>query len=181
VRFRSQRLLPNVHEKPRALGRAGALVAVGFAAAMTLPIATTIAAPSASAAGGCQTKLAMIKGNPVEISCGPASAKLRYKGKTYFFKSGTCRSLSSGGQKGGTLSLGKNTSENGNAGLVGLSIGFLGNGQRSATVTANQGKVYINDGAATATRFGSTGTIKGTNGGAAYTVSWNCGGAPSKG
>jgi hypothetical protein len=152
-------------------------VSLGVATTMTLPaIASTIAAPAAGAAGGCQTKLQLIKGNPVEISCGPASAKLHYKGKTYSFKSGTCRSS----RPGGTLSLGKNVDVKRNAGLVGLSIAFLGNGLNSATVTANQGKVYINDGGATSTKFGPTGTIKGTSGGAPYTVSWNCGGAPSK-
>jgi hypothetical protein len=156
------------------------LVAVGFGVAVTVPVATTIAAPAASAAGGCQTKLALDKGQPVEISCGPASAKLHFKGKTYSFKSGTCRSDNSGGQKGGTLSLGKNVDEKGNLGLVGMSIAFTGNGMDSAVVTANQKKDYINDGAATATKFGTRGTIKGTSSGAPYTVSWNCGGAPAK-
>jgi hypothetical protein len=149
---------------------------------MTVPLATTIAAPAASAAGGCNTKLAQIKGQPVEISCGPASAKLHFKGKTYSFKSGTCRSLNSGGQKGGDLTLGKNVDVKRNLGLVGMSIAFTGNPTGSAVVTANQGKTYINDGGATATpKFGSAGTIKGTSGGIPYTVSWNCGGAPAKG
>ncbi len=63
-----------------------------------------------------------------------------------------------------------------------MSIAFTGNPMGSVTVTANQGKVYVNDGAATATpKFGSSGTIMGTSGGSPYTVSWNCGGAPSKG
>jgi heat shock protein HslJ len=158
------------------------LIAVGCGVAMTVPLATTIAAPAASAAGGCNTKLAEVKGQPVEISCGPASAKLHFKGKTYSFKAGTCRSSNSGGQKGGTLTLGKNVDVTRNLGLVGMSIAFTGNIMGSAVVTANQGKVYINDGAATATpKFGSAGTIKGTNGGIPYTVSWNCGGAPVKG
>jgi hypothetical protein len=122
----------------------------------------------------------MIKGNAVEVSCGPASAKLNYKGKTYSFKPGTCRADTSGGQNGGTLSLGKNVLTKDNAGLVGMTIAFTGNPTGSATVTSNQGNVYINDGTATATKFGSKGTIMGTSGGAPYTVSWNCGGAPSK-
>ncbi len=147
---------------------------------MAIPIVTTIVAPAASAAGGCATKLALIKGNPVEISCGPASAKLHHKGKTYSFKAGTCRESNSGGQKGGTLSLGKNVDVKDNAGLVGMSIAFTGNGMGSATVTSYQGHVYINDGTATASKFGKTGTITGTSGGTPYTVSWNCGGAPAK-
>jgi hypothetical protein len=81
----------------------------------------------------------------------------------------------------GTLGLGKNVDAKRNLGLVGMSIAFTGNPMGSATVTSNQGKVYINDGTATATKFGRTGTIKGTRGGVPYTVSWNCGGAPSKG
>ena len=158
-----------------------ALVAVGFGVAVTVPVATTVAAPAASAASGCQTKLQLIKGQPAEISCGPASVKLHFKGKTYSFKSGTCFAVDSGGQKGGTLGLGKNVDAKRNLGLVGMSIAFTGNPMGSATVTSNQGKVYINDGTATATKFGRTGTIKGTSGGVPYTVSWNCGGAPSKG
>ena len=89
--FSSQGPQSNVRQKPQALGRTRVLVAVGFGAAMAIPIVTTIVAPAASAAGGCATKLALIKGNPVEISCGPASAKLHHKGKTYSFKAGTCR------------------------------------------------------------------------------------------
>jgi hypothetical protein len=157
------------------------LVAVGLGIALTVPVATTVAVHAAGASGGCQTKLQLIKGQPVEISCGPASAKLHFKGKTYSFKSGTCFAVDSGGQKGGTLTLGKNVDAKRNLGLVGMSIAFTGNPTGSATVTSNQGKVYINDGTATATKFGSSGTIKGTSSGAPYTVSWNCGGAPSKG
>jgi hypothetical protein len=158
------------------------LLAAGLGVASTVPLATTVAVQAASAAGGCQTKLQLIKGQPVEISCGPASAKLHFKGKTYSFKSGTCFSSESGGEKGGTLTLGKNVDAKRNLGLVGMSIAFLGNGLGSATVTANQGKVSINDGGATATpKFGSSGTITGTIGGTPYALSWNCGGAPSKG
>jgi hypothetical protein len=83
-----------------ARGARRGLVAVGLGAAMTVStaIATAILAPAASAAGGCPTKLALVKGNPFEISCGPASAKVHYKGKTYSFKSGTCfRSSRPGG------------------------------------------------------------------------------------
>jgi hypothetical protein len=62
----------------------------------------------------------LIKGNPVGVSCGPASAKLHYKGKTYSFKSGSCviSKLPAGTVFG--LSLGKNSDANRNAGLVGL-------------------------------------------------------------
>jgi hypothetical protein len=157
------------------------LVALGFGVAMTVPLATTIAAPAASAAGGCNTKYAEVKGQPVQISCGPASAKLHFKGKTYSFKGGTCLSLPSGGQKGGVLTLGKNVDVTRNLGLTGMSIAFTANGMGSAVVTANQGKTYISDGAATATpQFGSAGIIKGTSGGIPYTLAWKCGGAPVK-
>ena len=154
---------------------------------MTAPLATAVAAPAASAAGGgCNTKYTEVKGQPVQISCGPASAKLHFKGKTYSFKSGTCLSIESGGQKGGTLTLGKNVDMTRNLGLVGMSIAFTGNTMGSATVTANQGKVYISDGAATASpKFGTAGTITGTSDGTSsgipFTVSWNCGGKPGKG
>jgi hypothetical protein len=147
-------------------------VAIALGAAMIVPIATTIAAPAAGAAG-CQTKLKLIKGQAVEISCGTASAKLHYKGKTYSFKNGTCRNDGGGG---GTLSLGKNTDETGNAGLTGLSIAFVGNGLHSATVMANEGKVYVN-GSGTASKLAPTGTIKGTAGTTPFTLDWKCGGA----
>ena len=157
------------------------LVAAGLGVTLTVPVATTVAVHAASAAGGCQTKLQLIKGQPVEISCGPASAKLHFKGKTYSFKSGTCFTSDSGGERGGTLTLGKNVDAKRNLGLVGMSIAFTGNPTGSAVVTANQGKTYINDGGATAIpKFGAAGTIKGTSGGIPYTVSWNCGGAPAK-
>jgi hypothetical protein len=150
-------------------------VALSLAAAttMALPIAVTIVVPvAAGAAGGCQTKLTLIKGNPVEVSCGSATAKLHYKGKAYSFKSGTCRKSGAGG----TLSLGKNVDVKRNAGLVGLSIAFLGNGLHSATVVGYQGGVFVS-GSGTSTKLASTGTITGASGSTPFTVSWNCGGA----
>jgi hypothetical protein len=157
------------------------LVALGLGVAASVPVvmaATPIASASAAA---CQPKLSTLKGQPVTASCGPATAKLHYKGKSYSFKAGTCASIVSAGQKGGTLSLGKNVDVARNLGLVGMQIAFTGNTTGSVLLVANVGKVYINDGAATATpKFGSHGTIKGTSGGVSYTVSWNCGGAITK-
>lgn len=108
--------------------------------------------------------------------------QLHYKGATYSFKAGTCTSIVSGGQKGGTLNLGENVNATRNLGLVGMSIAFTGNTTGSVLLTANVGKVSITYSNATATpKFGSRGTIKGTNGGSPFTVSWNCGGAMVKG
>ena len=66
-----------------------------------------------------------------------------------------------------------------------MSIGFQGNGLHGGAVTAGQEGVYINDGAATASNFGptatvKTGTITGIQAGVPYTVTWNCGGTPVK-
>jgi hypothetical protein len=146
------------------------LVAVGLGAAMVLPIATTIAAPKAGAAG-CQSQVKLVKGNPATFSCGPASAKLHYKGKTYGFKPGTCIS-------GGELTLGKNSDVKGNAGLNGMSIAYAGDGV-DVSVAAYHGNVHLSA-TGTGTKFGRTGTIKGTFDSAPFTVTWNCGGAPSK-
>jgi hypothetical protein len=158
------------------------LVALGLGVATSVPVGMTAAAPAANASAACQPKLSTLKGQPATAACGPASAKLHYKGKSYSFKSGTCTSIVSAGQKGGTLNLGKNVDATRNLGLVGISIAFTGNPMGSVFLIANVGKVYINDGAATARpKFGSRGVIKGTSGGSPYTVSWNCGGAPVKG
>ena len=115
------------------------------------PVALTAATPVASASALCQPKLSTLKGQPVTASCGPATAKLHFKGKSYSFKSGTCASIVSAGQKGGTLSLGKNVDFTRNLGLVGMQIAFSGNTTGSVFLIASVGKVYINDGAATAT------------------------------
>jgi hypothetical protein len=156
------------------------LVALGLGVATSLPVAIA-AAPAASASAACQPKLFKLKGQPVTAACGPATAKLHFKGKSYSFKAGTCTSVVSAGQKGGTLNLGKNVDVPRNLGLVGMQIAFTGNPTGSVLLIANVGKVYINDGAATATpKFGSRGTIKGTSDGVPYTVSWNCGGAIAK-
>jgi hypothetical protein len=151
-------------------------VVLGSPPTISLPaVVMTVAAPAAGASGGCQTKLSLVKGQPVETSCGPATAKLHFKGKTYSFKPGTCRQVDSGGKNGGTLSLGKNANAKRNLGLVGMSIAFSGNPTGDATVTANQGKVYISDGEATATpKFGSSGTIKGTSNGTSSGVPYRC-------
>jgi hypothetical protein len=149
------------------------LVAVALGAGMIVPIATTIAAPAAGAAG-CQTTLKLIKGQPVQLNCGPASAKLHYKGKTLSFKGGTCRSDGTGG--GGTLSIGKYVDTKGNLGLTGISIAFIGNGLHDVELQANEGHIYIN-GSGTATKLAPTGTIKGTVGSTPFTVLWKCGGA----
>jgi hypothetical protein len=136
---------------------------------MALPIATSIAAPEAGAAG-CHSQVKLVKGNPATFSCGPASAKLHYKGKTYSFKPGTCIS-------GGALTLGKNSDVKGNAGLSGMSIAYAGDGV-DVSVAANQRNVSLSA-TGTGTKFGRTGTIKGTFHSAPFTVTWNCGAAPS--
>lgn len=157
------------------------LVAVGLGVVTSLPVAMTAATPVASASALCTPKLSTLNGQPVTASCGPATATLHFKGKSYSFKSGTCASIVSAGQKGGTLSLGKNVDVPRNLGLVGMQIAFSGNPTGSVFLLANVGKVYINDGAATARpKFGARGTIKGTSDGAPYTVSWNCGGVITK-
>jgi hypothetical protein len=152
--------------------------------ATTVLVTATFAAGTATgavtnAAGGCYAKSATIKGKSVIVACGPASAKLRYKGKTYSFKSGTCF------REGTAVTLELGTSlasgADGNGGFTDFSLQLLLVRTHIAQVGADQGKLHLT-GAGTYSKIAVTGTFKGTagSGGAKivpFTGSWNCGGA----
>jgi hypothetical protein len=157
-------------------------------------IATTIlvcaavaaAAPgnaSPAAAGACYSKNATINGKSVIVACGPASATLQYKGKTYVFKPGTC--FRSG--PGVIIDLGTSmvSDAKDNGGFAHANITLLSNQVHTVEVQADHGTLSLN-GSATYSKMAVTGTFKGTNssfGGVGagkpvpFSGSWNCGAA----
>ena len=67
-------------------------VALLAVAALAIAAATAVTQP-AQASGPCKPKLFKIKGHQAATTCGPASAVLRYGGKTYKYRGGTCESV----------------------------------------------------------------------------------------
>ena len=152
------------------------IVALAAGAASGAPAATT---------GHCYSKSETLKGKSVIVDCGPASAKLHFKGKTYTFKPGTC--LRTGSSV--TLDLGISLVGNakGNAGFAHMNITMLSN-TLPAQIQADDGKLSIG-GSAKFTGIGVKGTFSGTVGSfggvtsgkpATFTGSWNCGGPIQK-
>ncbi len=138
--------------------------------ALAASVATTAArAAPATGAAGCgsgfgPTKYSTtetIKGKTVTVDCGPASARLRYKGRTYTFKHGTCfRYVGSF-----KLNLG--------GGATTMTITATPNG--GAEVAAAEGAVslYV---AAKWSGAAVKGTFSSSSSGVTATGSWNCGG-----
>ena len=151
------------------------------AIATLISTATTTAASGArtTRAVGCgsgvgQTKYSTtqtIKGKTVIVNCGPATAKLRYKGKTYVFKHGTCfRYLGSF-----KLNLGRSllvpATNNANQAYASMTITGAPNGGTEVGAAGAGFSLYIAtkwSGAAAKDTFASI-----TNGVTA-TGSWNC-------
>ena len=113
-----------------------------------------------------------IKGKSVVVNCGPATAKLHYKGKTYVFTQGTCfRYLGSF-----KLNLGRSLlipPAAGNGGYSSMTINAAPNGQAEVGAAAGTISLYITakfSGAAVKGTFSSLTT------GVPATGSWNCGG-----
>jgi hypothetical protein len=147
-----------------------------FAAAISL---TAVGGASASAAANCgsgygATKYSTtvkIKGKSVVVNCGPATAKLHYKGKTYTVAHGTCfRYL-------GSLKL--------NLGRSFLIPTNSNGGYSSMTVTATPGgQIEVGAAIGTASLYeptkssgvGTKGTFSSTAPSVPFTGSWNCGG-----
>jgi hypothetical protein len=151
--------------------------------AITVLVTATVVAVTASGApartaGGCYSKQGTIHGKSVIVSCGPASATLRYKGRTYVFKGGTC--FRSG--PGVTLDLGTSLASGAedNGGFTDFSLVMLQTPTHIAQVTADVGKVHL-VGAGNYSKVAVTGTFKGTTGVAGakivpFSGSWSCGG-----
>jgi hypothetical protein len=155
------------------------LIATAILVSAAAVAATTAGNASSAAAGACRSKEATIKGKSVIVACGPASAKLQYKGKTYAFKSGTCFRSAAGVVLSLGTSLVNNT--NGNGGFTQFSITLLPKpASGTSQITADDGTLHLVAFSATNSKVAVTGTFKGTNNAAKavpFTGSWNCGGA----
>jgi hypothetical protein len=114
-----------------------------------------------------------LKGKSVIVNCGPATAKLRYKGKIYTFEHGTCfrylgafklnlgsSLLVPGANKGGYSNLTINTNTPANS---------------HAEIGAAFGKISIYA-AAKFSGVAVKGTFSSLTTGVPFTGSWNCGG-----
>ena len=150
--------------------------------ATVVAAAISVGAPSAAVAGTpCLPKQTKISGQSAIVNCGPATATVRYKGKTYKFKSGVC--LRTGTTI--TMDLGTNFIGDNNHGYAHFSLTMLS--KTTAPVLATNGKLVIN-GTAKLSGLTATGTFTGTNTvikGTSVTTapmsgSWNCGGTVYK-
>jgi hypothetical protein len=154
------------------------LVALAGLASAT---AVALSSPVASAAGGCLAKEATINGKAVIVNCGPATVKLRYKGKNYSFKNGTCT------RTGGAVMLQLGTSlisnAKGNGGFNDADLTMLSN-KIPLQFDAADGSMSIG-GSAKFSGIAVKGTFSGTTGSyggvstgktTPFTGSWNCGG-----
>jgi hypothetical protein len=150
-------------------------------AGLTSATAVALSAPVASATGGCLAKEATIKGKAVIVNCGPATAKLHYKGKTYSFKNGTCTRTGSAVM----LHLGTSLVNNskGNGGFTDADLTMLSN-KIPLQFDAAFGPLSIGGSAkfsgiaVKGTFSGTTGSFGGVSTGktTAFKGSWNCGG-----
>lgn len=113
-----------------------------------------------------------IKGKAVVVNCGPATATIHYKGKTYAFKNGTCfRYL--GALK---LNLGESllTPTPGNTNpYPNLTITATPSGQLEVGMGAGKIALYV---AANTRAVAAKGTLSSVTSGVSLTGSWNCGG-----
>ena len=159
---------------------------IASVAALAAALSTTAAsgAPTA-AAGHCLSKTETIKGKSVIVNCGPASATLRYKGKTYRFKPGTC--LRTGSSVMLDLGISLVSGAQGNGGFAYMSITMLSK-KLPAQIQADHGKLSIG-GSAKFSGIAVKGTFSGTVGSfggvstgksVPFTGSWNCGGPIQK-
>ncbi len=161
------------------------------AAALTLAPAALAATtgprlgPNArAAAGACHAKQTTLKGKAVIVNCGPATAKVKYNGKTYQFKHGTCE------KTGSALTIDVGTSlvdqGKGNDGFSYVALTMF-SGKQPIQVYAFSGKVSVSGSG----KIGGTemkGTFAGTAtvadgvsvGGKQLSGSWNCGGVIAK-
>jgi hypothetical protein len=155
-------------------------LAVVLAAAISITAASGV---SASAAAKCGSGIGptkystteTIKGKSVVVNCGPATAKLRYKGKTYTFAHGTCfRYLGSFKLNLGSSLLIPSKSTGGYASMT-----LTGTPSSQIEVGAGFGKVSLyaptkSSGIATKGTFTSSAPSE------PFTGSWNCGGPIQK-
>jgi hypothetical protein len=164
---------------------------LGMRTVLITSIATVAAAFSATAASGAPATPAAhcgggvgptkysttetIKGTMVVVNCGPATAKLRYKGKTYTFKQGTCFHYL-GAFK---LNLGSSllVPIKAGGGYSNMTINAVPNGQAEIGAVVGRISIYI---AAKFSGVAVKGTFSSTTNGEPATGSWNCGGPIQK-
>ncbi len=150
-------------------------VAVLAAALSSTAASGTPATRAAQCGGGVgpikYSTIETIKSKSVVVNCGPATAKLRYRGKTYTFKHGTCfHYLGSFKLNLGSSLLVPGTS---NGGYSNMTINAVPNGD--AEIGMGVGKISIY----AAAKFSGAavkGTFSSITAGAPFTGSWNCGG-----
>ncbi len=156
------------------------LAVAALVAALAAALSTTAASGAPTAGGaGCgsgvgPTKYSTtetIKGKQVIVNCGPAIAKLHYKGTTYTFKHGTCfRYIGSFKLNLGRSLLAATTSRNG---YTNMSITATPTGGAEVGAAAGKISLYI---AAKWTGAAVKGTFVSITHGVEATGSWNCGG-----
>lgn len=155
-----------------------------LAAALAVAVSITAASgASASAATKCgsgygPTKYSTtvkIKGKSVVVSCGPASAKLHYKGKTYTVTGGTCfRYLGSF-----KLNLGRSFLIPGSTNGGYSSMAITGTPGGAIEVGAAFGKITLYE-PTKSSGVGTKGTFSSSAPSVPFTGSWACGGPINK-
>ena len=117
-----------------------------------------------------------IKGKQVIVNCGPATAKLHYKGGTYAFKHGTCfRYLRSFKLNLGNSPLVPVAGKRG--GYINMSITATPSGGAEVGAAFGKTSLYV---AVKWTGAAVKGTFSSITNGVTATGSWNCGGTVHK-
>lgn len=145
-----------------------ATVATVVAIAALLPAAAA-GRESSTNDQSCFMRPATIHGQRVTTNCGPATAKLRYKGKTYLFKSGTCYRTPVSVK----LNLGTQLFDNSNGNGPYSALYLTMESDHAMDVEAMVGKLNM-AWAAGYSGVGVKGTFKGID--APISGSWSCGG-----
>lgn len=159
-----------------------AIVTAGAAATVSCLFAAAATGSSSLAARHCNSTFQKIKGKSVIVNCGPATGTLRYKGKTYRFKPGTC--LREGRSVMLDLGISLVNNAKGNGGFAHMSITMLSN-KLPVEITADAGKLSV-VGSGKFSGIAVKGTFSGTVGSfggvgvgkpVPFSGTWNCGGS----
>ena len=181
--LRSSRNPDSLQARVRLMGLAS-LVAVASLTLGASAMAATTGPRFAPNAHACHAKQATLKGKAVIVNCGPATAKVKYNGKTYSFNHGTCE------KAGGQLVIDIGTSlidqGKGNDGFSYASLTVF-SAKQPIQVYAYSGKVSVSGSAKLGGtemngKFSGTATV--ANGvsvsGKSLSGTWNCGGVIAK-
>jgi hypothetical protein len=149
-----------------------AIVAVSIGIAAASGASATAAATCGSGFGPTKySATETIKGKSVVVNCGPATAKLRYKGKTYTFSQGTCfRYLGSF-----KLNLGRSllVPAKGNGGYADMTLTATPSGQIEVGAAFGTVAIYATT---KSSGVATKGTFTSATPSEPFTGSWNCGG-----